>query len=175
MNFLNLYFIHGCSIYFMFSYSIMAAILDLMQWLNLCCPHGQFIHLLFILLLQIFIGIPWFYSYFINCIMKFLFDYLLFLHLSLHVQLLLPLITWSLVTPGHCLTCSGESLDKRLTWVCWACSLSSGVGREEVWQLLRAIVMNPLPWAYRLSWKQSSKFNSLGFFRHSINEPLAEY
>jgi len=58
MNFLNLYFKHGHSIYFMFSYSIMAATLDLMHWLNLCCPHGQFIDLLFILLLQIFIVIP---------------------------------------------------------------------------------------------------------------------
>lgn len=57
-NFLNLYFKHGHSIYFMFSYSIMAATLDLMHWLNLCCPHGQFIDLLFILLLQIFIVIP---------------------------------------------------------------------------------------------------------------------
>ena len=175
MDFLNLYFKHGHSIHFMFSYSIMAATLDLMHWLNLCCLYGQFIDLLFILLLQIFIVIPWFYSYFTNCIMQFLCDYLLFLRLSLHVQLPWPLITWSLVTPVHSLTCSGENPDKRLTWVCWACSLSSGVGREEVWQLLRAMVMNPLPWAYRLSWKRPSKFNLLGLFGHSINEPLAEY
>ena len=37
---------------------------------------------------------------------------------------------------------------ERLTFICWALSLSSGVWKELVWQLLVALISYCLPWAY---------------------------
>lgn len=134
---------------------------------NICNPqstawikimHGQFVDLLLLWLLHIFS------QHLILLILRQLHSAIslcsFFLHIYLHVQLALPdtVQLWlpdstasNNLQPGN--TCVlfhlGEKL--RLTWICWACSLSSGVEREEVWQLLMALVMNPLPWAYRLS------------------------
>ena len=59
-------------------------------------------------------------------------------------------ITSNNLKSGNILTVSFDPVKnpgERLTFIIRACSLSSGVGRESVWQLL-ALISYCLPWAY---------------------------